>query len=64
MSVGEPSWQIILHHKDIVELMVAPLHTEEPIWYLATKISEHRHRFLEVFPQEREASFYTEASFI
>lgn len=29
--------------KDIVELLVAPLHTEDTIWYIDTKISEHRH---------------------
>lgn len=39
--------------KDIVELVVSHIHTEETICYLDSKISEHRHRFLQVFPQEK-----------
>ena len=38
--------------KDIVELVVAPVHTPETIAYLDFKISEHRDRFLAVFPEE------------
>ncbi|KAK6479283.1 hypothetical protein HHUSO_G19991 [Huso huso] len=53
IPVGEPSWQVLMDLKDIVELVVSPLHTEETIWYLDAKISEHRRRFLEVFPQEK-----------
>lgn len=49
---GDPAWQILLTLKDIVELVVAPVHTLETVAYLDFKISEHRDRFLEVFPEE------------
>ncbi len=39
--------------KDIAGLVVSHVHTEESICYLDSKISEHRHRFLQVFPQEK-----------
>lgn len=39
--------------KDIGELVVSPFHTEETIRFLDTKISEHRHRYLQVFPQAK-----------
>lgn len=44
----EPAWQVILDLKDIVELVVAPVHTDETIAYLEAKIYDHRH--LELFP--------------
>lgn len=50
---NEPAWQVIMDLKDIVELVVSPVHTEESICYLDSKISEHRHRFVEVFPQRK-----------
>lgn len=50
---GDSAWQILLTLKDIVELVVAPVHTVESIAYLDFKISEHRVRFLEVFPEEK-----------
>lgn len=50
---GEPAWEVLLVLKDIVELVVSHVHTEETICYLDSKISEHRHRFLQVFPQEK-----------
>lgn len=37
----------------MVELVVAPVHTDETICFLDSKISEHRHRFCEAFPGER-----------
>lgn len=46
-------WQMLMTLKDIVELVMAPVHTEQSICYLDSLISEHRHRFLEVFPQEK-----------
>lgn len=46
----EPPWQVILDLKDIVELVVAPVHTDETIAYLEAKIFEHRQRYLELFP--------------
>lgn len=46
----EPAWQVILDLKDIVELVVAHVHSAESIAYLERKISEHRKRYQEVFP--------------
>lgn len=46
----EPAWLVILDLKDIVELVVAPVHTDETIAYLEAKIYDHRQRFLELFP--------------
>ncbi|KAL0194605.1 hypothetical protein M9458_008177, partial [Cirrhinus mrigala] len=39
---GEPTWQVLMDLKDIVELVVSPVHTDESISYLEMKISEHR----------------------
>lgn len=50
---GDSAWQVLLTLKDIVELVVAPVHTVESIAYLDFKISEHRDRFLEVFPEQK-----------
>lgn len=47
---GEPVWDVLMDLKDIVELVVAPVHTEESIAFLDCKISEHRQKFQEVFP--------------
>lgn len=46
----EPAWEILTDLKDIVYLGVSPFHTEESIAYLNFKISEHRVRLQEVFP--------------
>lgn len=48
----DSAWKVLLTLKDIVELVVAPVHTVETIAYLDFKISEHRDRFLAVFPEE------------
>ncbi|KAL6455740.1 hypothetical protein MHYP_G00355910 [Metynnis hypsauchen] len=50
---GDPTWEVILVLKDIVELAVSQIHTEETICYLDSKISEHRHRFFQAFPEEK-----------
>lgn len=50
---GDSAWQVLLTLKDIAELVVAPVHTDETIAYLDSKISEHRDRFCEVFPEEK-----------
>lgn len=42
--------QILLDLKDIVELVVAPTHTDESIAYLEGNISEHRQKYRELFP--------------
>lgn len=39
--------------KDTVELVVSPFHTVDTIRFLDTKISEHRHRYLQLFPQSK-----------
>ena len=46
----EMAWQILLDLKDIVELVVAPTHTDESIAYFEGKISEHRQKYQELFP--------------
>lgn len=46
----EPAWQVLMTLKDITELVVSPVHTEDSISYLDMLISEHRHKLLEVFP--------------
>lgn len=52
IPVNEPAWLILMDLKEVVELVVSPVQTRESLCYLDTKISEHRHRFLEVFPKE------------
>lgn len=39
--------------KEIVELAVAQVHTEESIAYLQCKISDHRQKYQEAFPNQR-----------
>ncbi len=46
---GDSAWQVLLTLKDIVELVVASVHTIETIACLDVKISVHRDRFLEDF---------------
>ncbi|KAL2093349.1 hypothetical protein ACEWY4_010661 [Coilia grayii] len=46
-------WQVIMTLKEVVELVMAPVHTDYTIGCLESKIGEHRHRFLEVFPEEK-----------
>lgn len=48
----EPAWQIILDLKDIVDLVVCPVHTDESIAYLKRKISEYQYRYHELFPEK------------
>lgn len=49
----EPVLQMLMILKDIVDLAMSPIHTEESICYLESFISEHRSRFLEAFPQQK-----------
>lgn len=44
---------MILDLKDITELVTAPVHSVESIAYLECKISEHRKRYQELFPDKR-----------
>ncbi len=50
---GESVWEIILDLKEIVELAVAQVHTEESIGYLQSKISDHRQKYQEAFPNQK-----------
>lgn len=50
---NEPAWLVLMDLKDIVELVVAPVHTDESISYLESKIVEHRQRYQELFPDVR-----------
>lgn len=47
---GEFAWEILLDLKDIAELVVAPEHTDESIAYLESKITDHRQKYQELFP--------------
>ena len=47
---GEPLWEVLLDLKDIMELVVAPTHTDESIAYLEGKISGHRKKVPRTFP--------------
>lgn len=49
----KPAWEVLMNLKDVVELVMAPLHTDETIGYMHSKISEHRYRYFEVFPEEK-----------
>lgn len=50
---SEPTWLVLLNLKDIVELILSSVHTDSTTCFLDSKFSEHRHRYLEAFPQER-----------
>lgn len=50
MPAGELAWQLLSDLKDIVDLVVSTVQTEESIAYLSFKITEHKVRFKEVFP--------------
>lgn len=50
---NDPVWQMLMTLKDIIELVMSPVHTEESICYLDSLSSEHRCRFLDVFPQKK-----------
>lgn len=50
---NEPAWQILLDLKHIAELVVAPVHNDESIAFLESKVSDHRQRYQEVFPNNK-----------
>lgn len=49
----DSAWQVLLDLKQIVELVVAQVHSDESIAYLESKISDHRQRYQEVFPEKK-----------
>lgn len=53
IPLNDPAWQVLMSLKDATELVVSPIHTVDTICFLDTLISEHRHRILEVFPDQK-----------
>lgn len=53
MPADEPVWLMILDLKDIVELALSFVHTDETIAYLECKICEHRRKYQELFPSKQ-----------
>lgn len=49
----EPAWLVLMDLKDIIELVVAPVHSDDSISYLERNIFVHRHRYKELFPGVR-----------
>lgn len=39
--LNDPAWLLLMSIKDIIELVVCPVHNEESIAYLDSNISEH-----------------------
>ena len=46
----EPAWLILMDLKDITELVVAPVHSDDSLAFLESKILEHRQRYQTLFP--------------
>lgn len=46
----EPAWLVLMDLKDITELIVAPVHSDDSLAFLESKITEHRQRYKELFP--------------
>lgn len=38
----EQAWQLLMKLKDVVELVMSPMHTDESIGHLDSLIAEHR----------------------
>lgn len=53
VPADEPAWLVILDLKDIVELVVAPVHSLQSVAYLECKVSEHRKRYQQLFPNQK-----------
>ena len=47
---GDDTWEILMLLKDIIELAVAPRHTEETLHFMEWKITEHRRLLQSTFP--------------
>lgn len=50
---GDHSWEIMMLLKDIVELVVAPKHTDDTLHFLECKLAEHRELLQSSFPDFR-----------
>lgn len=46
----EPAWLLLIDLKDITELVVAPVLSDDSLAFLESKIIEHTQRFRELFP--------------
>lgn len=51
VPTDEPAWKLLADLKDIVEVVVSPVQTQESFAYLNFKSTEQRVRFKEVFPE-------------
>lgn len=49
----DETWEVLMTLKDVVELSMSTRFTEESLFFLDSKISEHRHLFQKVFPDEK-----------
>lgn len=49
----EPAWLVLMDLKNIIELVVAPVHSDDSISYVESKTIEHRHRYKDLFPGVR-----------
>ncbi len=47
---GERGWEVLMLVKDIVELIVTPRFTEETLYFLESKLAEHRELLQSTFP--------------
>ncbi|KAF7641019.1 hypothetical protein LDENG_00299320, partial [Lucifuga dentata] len=47
---GDGAWAVLMDLKEVVELVLAPVFTEESIQYLQSKIRDHKQVLQEVFP--------------
>lgn len=50
---GDPTWELVLELKDLVELLSTPYFTPDSLCYLQAKISDHRQLLQIVFPQNK-----------
>lgn len=46
----EPAWQVLMTLKDITELAVGPVHSDDSLAFFEAKIIEHRQLYKELFP--------------
>lgn len=53
---GDISWAVLMVLKEVVELALCPLFTDETVDFFACKISDHRQVLQEVFPDLRFCS--------
>lgn len=47
----EPAWEILMDLKEIVEIVVSPVFSEEILHYLEIKLSDHRRLLTDTFPE-------------